>query len=428
MKIVCGIVMLCWIYEFFVKKNRFSVLTYIWTGIFFPLFLYLLDWSTLIDTRTSWMFNYIFVCFAFIVIIYSVLCGKRKITPIKNGTVVITKFGRKMVPLMNWGFIALYLLENYMGSRTFFPGLKHIDIHTYSAPIISYITSAGFLVMAADYYAWKATKRKKYIVWIPIILLFPFVTRSARMQLMIWALSFGSLFLFVEGSDIVASVKKRKHYEKIKKVLLLLCLAGGIGLMSYTNYRMNHYGKYNLSYAEVTGFSGPEWLSFMAPYYGYFPLSFNNLKINILGRTVKHNYIGLYSFNCFYFGLLQLDNLLGINTQGARINGLVTQSAATVPTGFWEFYYDFNILCFLPMIVAMAISGYFLKKASKENKRLTFRTMYFWYIPMWFFMSFQNVVFSPTIIVVGLLIYYIIRNSFYIKSKKWMIRGASLKQ
>ena len=415
---VCALMTLVWAYQFFLKKNYFGALTYIWAGVFVPLFLYQLGWSRLINTSVSGMFNYIFIWLAVITLLYLALARNRKPRPIAaDSRILLTETGKMLSPVLNGGFLILYLLENYLGSGSLVPALQEIDIHTYSAPVISYLTNTPFLVVAFDYYAYKATRELRYWLWILMIFATPIVTRSSRLQLMINAVQFVSLLLFVEASVAMKSRRARKRYRQLKRSIVVLGAAAVIGLIQFTNYRMNHYGVYSFQYADLIEYDGPKALTFLAPYYGYFPLSFNNLKINILKRSVPHNYIGLYSFTCFFFGLLQLDNLLGISTQGHIAHRLVTHGAATVPTGFWDFYYDYGILCFIPIAVGMMVCYRFLKRAKKEKRRLTYRTLYFWFVPLWFFMSFQNILFGSTIMVAGILIKMVIRRSFVVKEQ-----------
>lgn len=412
--IICILVTLWWIYVFFIKKRRYTLLTYIWAGIYFPLFLYQLNWSSLIDTRNSFYFNYIFVVLAVLLIFYEVITSLREPAIMnKNEKIILTGKGKFIIPFINIIFIFLYLLENYAGSKSIAPALKHIDIHTYYLPIISYFTNCQYLVLVSDYYYFKATKNKKYLLLILIVFFMPMVTRSSRMQSVLNIVSLFSTILFFEGAKY-----SLKNYKKVKKILIVLFIVIIILLNNYTNYRMSHYGKYqNISYLDEIKFTGPKELSFLAIYYGYFPMSFNNLKLNLLGREVEHNYIGLYSFACLYFGIFQLDNLLGMSPYGASINKLTTAGVATVPTGFWEFYYDYGLFLFIPIIVSFYVCGKFLKKSIKEKNKLTYRTLYFWYVPLWFFMSFQNVAFSSTLIIVGIFIYLVIKNSFDVREE-----------
>ena len=110
--------------------------------------------------------------------------------------------------------------------------------------------------------------------------------------------------------------------------------------------------------------------------------------------------------------MFQIDNLLGLSTTGYLNNRIILTGLATVPTGFYEYYYDFGVFLFVPILVAILITYYFEKKGAGEKERLTYRTLYYWYVPYWFFMSFQNMLFQSTAIIVGLLIYFVIKYSF----------------
>ena len=55
---VCVYMFLLWSYVFFIQKQKFSIITYITAGVYFPLFLYLLYWSDLSDRTESFVFDY----------------------------------------------------------------------------------------------------------------------------------------------------------------------------------------------------------------------------------------------------------------------------------------------------------------------------------------------------------------------------------
>jgi hypothetical protein len=171
------------------------------------------------------------------------------------------------------------------------------------------------------------------------------------------------------------------------------------------------------TYSDRIKFSGPSWLNWLSTYYGYFALSFNNLKINILYRTISHNYIGLYSFSFFYFGILQLDNIVGLNIEGQLVGRLITSDAATVPTAFWDYYYDFGILFWIPIVVALLLMFYLLKRCSKERKGIVFRVIFYWYITGLIFCSFQNILYLPITFFVGIISFLFIKHFFFIESK-----------
>lgn len=412
---VCVYMFLLWSYVFFIQKQRFSIITYITAGVYFPLFLYLLYWSDLSDRTESFVFDYIFVTLAVLCTIYVANAYKGKNSHIRSidGRIYVTKFGRQLYGLINCTYIVLYFLENYLGSGSFVPGLVGIDIHTYSAPIISYFTNAQYLLLAYNYYYYKSTKRKSAIAFSLVDIIIPVITRLARMSIVMAIVQIGSLILFFETDTIKKTISKfeKKKIRRIKQTIFLVAAIGFVALSTFTQYRMNLHNA-EFTYGFGIAFSGPKRAEWLAPFYGYFPMSFNNLKINILRRKVTHNYIGLYSFFSLYFGLLQVDNLFGIDTTGQLKNRLITNGLATVPTAFWDYYYDFDLLLVIPIIVAMFISYKFEKKSRKESKKLTYRTLYFWYVPYWFFTSFQNTLFLAPAIVVAMLTYYIIKHSF----------------
>ena len=213
---------------------------------------------------------------------------------------------------------------------------------------------------------------------------------------------------------------KRKDYKLFKNsIISILCMCLAVSLMALTNYRMSHYGMYDINYADTTGWNGPTFLKWLAPYYGYFPLSFNNLKINLANRVINHNYLGLYSFNSLYFGIFHIDRLFGIDSNAANSNNLITNSAANVPTGFWEFYYDYGVLFFIPFICALLILFFFLVNTKQGKNSLAFRALYCWYVTYFFFMSFQNTLYMSISIIDGLLIFIIIKYSFNLNTYKF---------
>lgn len=417
--ISCLFIFIIWMYIFFLKKNYIHVITFLWWGIFFPLFLYNLNWSTLIDTRNCQMFNYMVIMIVLITIIYSFLSANIKPQKIEeNQSIEMTNFGLNIAIFLNLLFIFLYLLENYMGSGTIIPGMKGIDIHNqYSAPVISYITNNSYLFLSFDFLAYRATGKKSYLVWILVIIAIPIITRSARMNIVMAIVQLLCLYTLFAKKNLLY---KRKDHKLFKNsIISILCMCLAVGLMDFTNYRMSHYGMYDINYADTTGWNGPTFLKWLAPYYGYFPLSFNNLKINVANRVINHNYLGLYSFNSLYFGIFHTDRLFGIDSNAAISNNLITNGAANVPTGFWDFYYDYGVLFFIPFICALLILFFFLVNTKKGKNSLAFRALYCWYVTYFFFMSFQNTLYMSVSIIDGLLIFLIIKYSFNLNTYKF---------
>ena len=413
---LCIGVFITWLYVAIIQKNFFHVITFLMWGFFFPLFLYQVGWSSLINKTPSYLFDYVMVVIALIVIAYSLLTSHQRVYRLKKSeTVAITKFGNQIAIFLNVLFIVLYLLENYLVSGSLIPGLVGIDIHNRaSVPIISYITNASFLFMGFDYLAYRSTKKKRYLLFLIIVTGIPVITRSARMMMVISIIQLLCLYFLVEDRKNLVTIKDRVKNRRTKLILFFLAIAIAVGLINFTNYRMSGYGKYDIDYQSNTQWSGPKWLNWFSPYYGYFPLSFNNLKINLLyNNSVVHNWIGLYSLTALYFGIFQFDNILGINGYAYMNNVLSTSGAANVPTGIWNYYYDFGYFFFIPILIALFIISFFRKKSYK----IEYKFLYCWYVTDFAFISFQNTLYMSTALVVGIIMYFVIKYSFKIVEK-----------
>ena len=107
-----------------------------------------------------------------------------------------------------------------------------------------------------------------------------------------------------------------------------------------------------------------------------------------------------------------MHTFFNVDQLGDIAGNLITSVSATVPTGFWDYYYDYGILLFIPIVVAFFLCWLFLNNAHKEKETLNKRTIYFWYVSLWFLMSFQNTMFSSVVIVSGLILNYSIKYSF----------------
>ena len=255
------------------KKQYFTIINYIVLGIFVPLFLYELKWSNLIIEEESIMFDSIFVALALLTLIFSL--ASRKLypkRPVSNEKIYFKKNGKFIVWIINFLFIFFYFLENYLVSGTFAPALNKIDAHLKSFPIISYITTASFVILACDYYAFKATKKKIYLLMALLVLTIPVVTRSARSNTLIAIVQLLSLVLFFEKEFAKESLKKIRTFNRHRKILILLCLAVVVLMCFYTTYRMNVYGVYDLVYADIIQYTGPKLFGILPIYYGYFPM------------------------------------------------------------------------------------------------------------------------------------------------------------
>ena len=225
------------------------------------------------------------------------------------------------------------------------------------------------------------------------------------------------MYLFLMSMGHSGFEKKTDNEPKKKrKWIIILGTIGGI-LVAYWAIqiginRMNHYGMYSLSYSNGIGYTGPggeiaAWL------YGYFVLTFNNLNRSIIMGRAIHNYLGLYSFPDLFFGILQFDNLLGLANNQAQSASAWVVRATTVPTGFWSFYYDYGVICFIPILVAFIRERLIMQYIRIAKRKIIWVVLFFYYVPQWLFMNFTNTVFDVTGLTTGLITYFLLSRFIY---------------
>lgn len=390
----------------FWKKRYFDSATYICIGICIPLVLYLFKWSELITEGPSWQFCLIFV---FLFLGSSVLLmSKRSIS--LQGTYVI-RMKSIAIDCLNVFWLMAALMENYIGTGMFFPALRGIDVHLRQVPLLLYITRAVYAIVAVDIVCYFLKGKKKYLIWVGLHLLLPIISASSRMMSVVTAVQGASLFLFLwmngYGIKKAKAVSRRKQRKLRWYHIVTILILAGCAVYYLVNVgikRMNHYGLYALLYSNGIKYTGPlgeigAWL------YGYFALSFDNLNESIIRGMESPNLLGLYSFPSLYFGLLQFDNIFGLISDLPQKVCASKVSAALVPTGFWNFYYDFGILFFIPLCIAFTVEYYIKRKTRTSKRKLEWVAIYFYFVPQWCFMSFTNTIFDVTAISTVIITY-----------------------
>lgn len=408
------------IFVIFRKQDFFSINTYILLGVYLPLLISNFNWSYYhIEDRPD-SFYILFIIFNLLAIFVNIL--PQNSIKYKNITFEIKKDLKLPVEVYNMIYIFAILMENYYVSGYFIPSRYGIDIHTARMPYVYFITTAIYLVSVMNLVEFFATKKKRYAVYILILVSFNVVTKSSRIDAFISATQLISILLFYffysKKSVIIKGKEIEKKSNKIKIILIAIIFAIiliTIGLVVGNN-RMNANGKYNLSYADGIKYTGPETPGeVLAYYYGYFPISFDNLAYNMANTEINPNYIGLSSFRTLYFGVFQFDNLLGLDGGEATKANDIRSKGAAIATGFWDFYYDFGNFIFIPVTISFAI--YYLLKLKVANKKPTLLAfvLYFYWIPLWFFLSFDNRIYDYQVLLHVILMSFIIPKRYELK-------------
>lgn len=389
------------------KKRILGLNLFILIGIYMPMGFYYLDWSLYVDLDVSESFYLIFTYLNLFLILYNLL--------VRDGctfdaSILPSAVSKPFVLFSNVAYVLLFEIESYLGSGSFAPALMGIDIHTYSAPIIAFVTRSLYAFVIMNFLAYTVTKKKRYLSMAAILIALPVVTRNMRITstvALVQVASFVAVYFSAVWSgsskiDILRNVRKRLQRKKIAVAFVVVVAVSFVcGAALMTNDRMSHYGRYDLKYSTEIAYTGPDFMSdVISVYYGYFPLSFNNLNLSLKHGGAEHNYIGLYSYKSLYFGLLQWDNVFGLNpAEPDEADHRVSASpSANVATAFWDYWYDYGYFCFIPIAFMVALCGWITSRLQKKPTLLLF-TQYHYFIPLVFFQSFQNVFFGAETLV-----------------------------
>ncbi|MDK0552944.1 O-antigen ligase [Clostridium perfringens] len=400
------------IYQVFKKKNIFGLGTIINFSINLNFILYLCKWSRYIESE-PYIGTYILVDSIIIIFIIIMLLSKSPISNLlKNENRIQLKdirfFKNKisLYVLINIVYILLFLIENFIGSGSFIPYLLGIDIHTYSAPLISFITRALYVIIFLNYIAFDTFKEKKYFIFFIIdILLFP-VLRGGRVNLF---MAFVQFSLFFVMYNLEGLLKNKKKLFVLLFVAVFLVISGVvIGNKRVDKNLEGSHMQGEVTYKDHIKYDGPiDKLGIMPWYYGYFPMSFANLNKTIEyidANNIRTN--GIYSVRPILVGMFQCDNLIPEYKDIEYASSLAQYytTAATVRTGFMEFYLDFGYLAFIPICI-FALIGLYLYNSIRSN--IYFLSAYAFFAGCWFFMSFQNMMIDVTTLY-GLVYLYLL--------------------
>lgn len=402
------------------KKDYFSILTYTLLGFYLPLFMSFCNWSSYSIQDKGSLFYYICTCVNIACSIYCILPAKsfNKVKSIR----IVKNVSKIPIEFINLFYIACVLVENVYLSGFLFPSLAGIDVHTGRMPGIYFITTAVYIVVVADFLEFLATKKKRYLIYATVSFSINVISKFSRVDAGIASIQVGSLLL----SYFLSKHSNTKALGK-KFLVLFLCACTVFFLankgIEIGNNRMNKNGRYSLVYSKGLGYTGPESDNeLLAYYYGYFPMSFDNLAYNLQHVQSNFNGIGLNSFRALYFGILQFDNFLGLDGGEAVKNKIVRCKAAAVPTIFWDFYYDYDILVFIPILVTFSIA-YYLMKQLVDRQSVTSLIIYFYWVPLWMFGSFDNRSYDYQVIWHILMMYFLFRHRYQMGTAMHQISG-----
>lgn len=401
-----------------IKKEWFSIYAYLLVGVYVPLFMSFLDWSAYHIVNRSENFYFIFI-------MLDIACLISLTIPQKAVACTNIEFKKnsKSIPVevLDFLYVGCILLENYTVSGYLIPRLHGVDVHTARMSGIYFITTGVFIFTILNVLEFISTGKKRYLIYAVFVFVFNTVTKSARIDAALAIVQIISFVMFyclskrkTIKTDNGLKTKKKNQIPLMFAVGLLAVILISVGIRIGNN-RMNSFGKYQTVYAEGISYTGPEFFGeTLTYYYGYFGLSFDNLAYNVSNVEVHPNYTGLNSFRALYFGILQFDNFFGLNGSEAPRSNIIRCRGAAVTTGFWDFYYDYGMLIIIPFLVSFLIAIALRKKIANRNLRVVNLILYFYWIPLWLFMSFDNRVYDYQVIWQVLMIFFIFYNRYSI--------------
>lgn len=414
--LTAGAVTLCWLSRL-VRGDFLNWLTFMVLGIDLPLVLFLQGWSTWIYGPVSFNFYLVFVLLHLVLLgtfVVEHFPGTRTYALDYSPFKLALRRGTIPIGLLNLAIAAAYIVENRICTGEWFPAAQGIQEHVFHASGFVYVTNSQYFVLVVDVLAYFISHKRRYVGYAAALVLMPMITRASRMDS---AIEVVGLAAFV-GYYLACQAPSRDRRLSRRLPALTLAAVAAFGLIAFmvdtgTN-RMNHFGRYDYLYSDYIGYTGPSVLGEVgAWYYGYFPMSFNNLNYNIaLNSPATGNWFGLNSFRALHYGIFHI-SWFGVPTDIANSSKIVLNSASAVATGFWDFWFDYGVFCFVPMVVSAALYLFMKRRLCRPNKSIALAAVFFYWISLWAFMSFQNtayfdMVFNNMILTCLALWYYFV--------------------
>lgn len=299
--------------------------------------------------------------------------------------------------------IVIQLILNYLNSGYFIPTLylkrlqlQGVEFHTINVTFWGLVIETTWIFIVGIGIINARIQKSKFIWSITTLsLLTPVLTRFSRMSVML-----GLILVFFILYDLAKS--RRVFYLRLLIIAIVFSLLGTYLMW----YRWSAGGKYKVSIAKDIQYKGnPGPLEAYATFYGYFPLSFENID-----RFVKKNKddlepaYGAYTFRPILAGVFKIQRIFPnfpMHEQFKKLRDPLT-GAATVPTAVPEFTVDFGFkLSFIPMLI-YALIGLFLYIDGRRDALI--RVLYFVFAYSYILSAFQNFFISPRFLYIVLLV------------------------
>lgn len=318
-----------------------------------------------------------------------------------------TKSIRNLASILSLLYILCFLGENVWLTKTLFPFLYGIDIHTHSTPLLSIITRDPMIpvsMLALSYSVVRGGRLKRYgeLFAIFSIIILPMVARGAR---------YDSVLALATALIVLYFFRYRNRRGRSRFILYVLVGVIALGSLMYVGeIRMTHRGQYTISYAKAIGYKGtlgPQ--EVFAIYYGYFPMSVENLDLfirNFDRENAQHTYF-IHSLDFLFRGIFNLDNLMGNSWVFEREFASLRSywvGAATVPTALSKFYMDLGVFAAITPFILLCLALYYYYKGFRKPEYFLLYTMT---IVPFILICFTNLISTRTTFI-NILFWYVV--------------------
>lgn len=291
--------------------------------------------------------------------------------------------------------LALTAVENIYNTGALFAS-DYSTFHIDSMPIIGTIVRGLYPVAyGTAYIDFKNNKKLTTLILTALCIMYALLGAGSRYWSSISILT-GLIFIFESNRHLLKQIKARYR--------ILFFLLAFLLLTVFINLGEGRTGTH--TYAEWIQYTGPfrdTSLEVVASwFYGYFPFSFYNLN-NTLHNILNENICTYGQFALYPFlAIMHIDDFVGIDVNNLEKScRVIVNTAATVPTGWYQFFADFGYLFIFDLVFRLLFTYYFEKKRNFFGM-MSFSTMFC----AWSLLAFNDVFLS------GIYLYVIIFSFF----------------
>lgn len=341
--------------------------------------LYLCNWSTMFVVPCSNSTYLVVLEVELAFTIYALVSKKDFSEDPRLSFKMITCMGRPLIKLTT--LLSLVCLAGFIAENIYTHGSLFADdsaYHVESMPLVGPVVR-GLMPISFSASLLEMIDKKNSIpstLFFVLLAVYSVIGSRGRFWFMVSAIC-AVFVLSAYKKNLIRSIPLRYKFLVVVAVVALANVMFAFGVERMAQ-----------SFSFYIGYNGP--FSDFEPvawYYGYFPYSFYNLNLTLAHIDFSSTFTnGAFLLLPFVY-FLQLDGAFGLSYTDLTLSTrVVTNSAATVATGYYEMYSDFGPLMVVSLFVYLAITLHFERG---QGFGALVSSRYMWTV--WLFMSFLNI-------------------------------------